>query len=82
MNIQPHINSNFDPDANLARIVSQTARVSPDAVALIADGPLTYAEVENRALTYARGLSRLQFAPESTIGVLVARDEGARFLSC
>jgi len=75
MNIQSHINSNFDPDANLARIVSQTARVSPDAVALIADGPLTYAEVENRALTYARGLSRLQLAPESTIGVLVARDQ-------
>ena len=75
MNIKPYISTSFDPDANLARIVSQTARASPDAVALVANGPLTYAEVENRVLTYARGLSRLQFAPESTIGVLVPRDQ-------
>ena len=60
---------------NLARIVSQMVRVSPDAVALVADGPLTYADVENRALTYANGLGRLKLAPESTIGVLVPRDQ-------
>ena len=57
------------------RIVSQMVRVSPDAVALVADGPLTYADVENRALTYASGLGRLKLAPESTIGVLVPRDQ-------
>ena len=57
------------------RIVSQMVRVSPDAVALVADGPLTYAEVEKRALAYASGLGRLKLAPESTIGVLVPRDQ-------
>jgi len=61
----------FDPDANLASIVSQNVQASPNAVALVADGPLTYADIENRARTYAKGLGRLKLAPESTIGVLV-----------
>ncbi|MFJ4096750.1 non-ribosomal peptide synthetase [Kitasatospora sp. NPDC089913] len=57
------------------RAFEQVATARPDAVALVADGDrLTYRQLNDRADAVAAGLSALDVAPGSPIGVCLERD--------
>ncbi|MFF7586079.1 amino acid adenylation domain-containing protein [Kitasatospora purpeofusca] len=57
------------------RAFEQVAAARPDAVALLADGDrLTYRQLNDRADAVAAGLSALDVAPGSLVGVCLERD--------
>ncbi|MFE6746138.1 amino acid adenylation domain-containing protein [Kitasatospora purpeofusca] len=57
------------------RAFERVAAAQPDAVALLADGDrLTYRQLNERADAVAAGLSALDVAPGSTVGVCLERD--------
>jgi enterobactin synthetase component F len=70
----PTAGINPEIGANLAALFARQAGETPEAIALVADRAWTYRELHDRMMAYARGIARLDLAPETAVAIHVPRD--------
>lgn len=63
----------FVMDKNLAWLVAEQAKRTPDVIAIIGEHPITYRELNERSEDIANALFQLKLQPEQPVGVLMER---------